>query len=616
MRNFQQLSTLVLVLLVGASMGLGQKPERVGYSVSKFGKYVGYSQPLYKEWVRQSRYIEMSDGIKLAMDIIRPAKNGKVITKPMPVIWNYYLYVRAEIEEGKVISMVDISETLQNLVRHGYIIVVVDARGKGASYGRNFDPVTADEGKYGYEITEWLAAQPWCDGNVGMFGHSYSANMQFMVAGHAPPHLKAIFPSMGAFDIYQLLHPGGICREIILEKVTDSFQAQEAETQVAPVDEDNNGDMLAEAKKQHEDNVLPIEYSRLPYRSSEEGELKPWTLNNPMAQVQAVSKSGVAVYQWTGWFDAYARDAWQWLVNLKNPQKITCGPWAHGDYDPIKKEERYRLYATEMLRWFDYWLKGIDNGIMNEPRINYAIMDEGNKWSWHSADRWPLPEVEVIEYYFSEGKSGSVNSRNDELLLSRNDEEHEGEDIYPVDYTTTVGEFKGPRCPDRGLEDPDMTSNDVKGLTYTTPPLEDDITVAGHPVVTLYVKSTASDGNFYAYLEEIDPDGYSHYITDGLLRASNRAESVPPFYNMGLPFHTHFEEDVQPISEDEVIRLSFDMMPTANLFNKGHRIRVTITCANAGWDKLPSDEPATVTLMRNARFPSHVALPTIKNEMK
>ncbi|MGB7055592.1 MAG: CocE/NonD family hydrolase, partial [bacterium] len=204
----------------------GQKPKRVGYRASKFGKYVGYSQPLYEEWTRTSRYIEMSDGVKLAMDVIRPAKNGKPAEKPMPVIWNYYMYVRAEMQEGKVVSIVDISEALQTLVKHGYIIVIVDTRGYGASYGRSTNPVTHEEGKYGYEITEWLAAQPWCNGKVGMYGHSYSAHMNFLIASQAPPSLKAIFPSMGAFDIYQLLYPGGICRKVILENVTASFRAQ------------------------------------------------------------------------------------------------------------------------------------------------------------------------------------------------------------------------------------------------------------------------------------------------------------------------------------------------------------------------------------------------------
>ena len=612
MKNTQPLFALVMALLAGANMVRGQKPERVGYRASQFGKYVGYSQPRYDEWVRTSRYIEMSDGIKLAMDIIRPAKNGSPVSEPMPVIWNYFSYVRAEIQDSNVSSLVDISEGLQTLIKNGYVIAVVDARGKGASYGTNTNPVTHEEGKYGYEITEWLATQPWCDGNVGMLGISYSAHMQFMVAAHAPPHLKAIFPAMGAFDAYQLLYPGGICRKLILENVTASFRRQEAETPVAPVDEDTRGTMLAEAKEQHANNLMPIDLANVPYRNSEEGELKPWTVNNPMTYVQAVSRSGVAVYQWAGWFDAFARDDWQWFVNITNPQKITFGPWAHGSYDPIKKEERYRLHTIERLRWFDYWLKGIENGIMDEPRINYAIMHGTKKWTWHTADEWPLPEVGTVEYYFSNGKSGSVNSINDGLLLTENREEYEGEDIYDVNYTTTVGEFKGPRCPNRGLEDPDMTPNDMKGLTYTTSPLEEDITVVGHPVITLYVKSTAQDGNFYAYLEGMDADGHSHYITDGLLRASHRAEAAPPFDNMGLPWHRHYEEDAMPIVPGEIVELRFDMMPTAYVFNKGNRIRVTITCANAGWDELPHQEPTTITLLRNSRYPSRIELPIMQ----
>jgi len=212
MRVYLQLFVAVLLLLEGVNVVHGQNRGRV----SKFGKYEGYSEPIYNEWVRTSRYIEMADGVKLAMDIIRPAKNGRPVEKSLPVVWNYFFYVRAEIQEGRVVLVVDISEALQTLIKHGYIIVVVDARGQGASYGTNTNPVTHEEGKYGYEIIEWLATQSWCNGNVGMFGHSYSAHMNFMIASHAPPHLKAIFASMGAFDIYHLLYPGVICRKIIL----------------------------------------------------------------------------------------------------------------------------------------------------------------------------------------------------------------------------------------------------------------------------------------------------------------------------------------------------------------------------------------------------------------
>ncbi len=609
MPRFYRLWLLLIILILGGRITNAQKPERVGYRASEFGKYAGYSEPIYNEWVRTSRYLEMSDGVKLAIDIIRPAKNGKAVEKSMPVVWNYYLYVRAEMSDGKPVSLVDISETYQTLVKHGYVIAIVDARGKGGSYGRNYDPVTYEEGKYGYEITEWLAAQPWCNGSVGMLGHSYSGNIQYIMASHAPPHLKALFPSMAAFDIYQLLYPGGIYRKVIPEKVTAAFQSQENETSAAPVDEDTEGEMLTEARKQHEGNIMPVEYSRLRFRDSEEGILRPWTVNNLMTHVKAMNESGIAVYQWAGWFDVYIRDAFQWVVNLKNPQKITIGPWAHSDQDPAKRKERAALYATEMLRWFDYWLKGVENGVMDEPPINYALMEKPDKWTWRTAEKWPLPGIKTVDYYFSEGKTGSIGSINDGFLTIETPDKEKGEDRYAVDYAATVGEFKGPRGPNMGIEDPDMSENDKKGLTYTTPPLAEDIAVIGHPVITLHVRSTAADGNFYAYLEEVDSDGYSHYITDGLLRASHRAEAAPPFENIGLPWHRHYEVDVAPLTPKKVAELRFDMMPTANIFNKGNRIRVTITCANAGWDELPSEEPATVTLLRNARHPSRIQLP-------
>jgi putative CocE/NonD family hydrolase len=605
---------LIFVLIFPGVMSLTAEKREIesGDLISKFGKYEGYSKPIYDEWRRTSRYLEMSDGVKLALDIIRPAKNGNFAEEPLPVIWDYYAYVRAGVEDGKIASRVDRSSTLQTLVKHGYIVVVVDARGLGASFGMVRNPITLEEGKYGYEITEWIASQSWCSGNVGMFGHSYSAIMHFMIASQNPPHLKAIFPSMASFDFYHLVYPGGIFRKIHSEIRSASLRKQEGDP-VAPVDEDSLGAMLAQAKEQHKNNLDPLSYiARLPYRNSEEKDLKPWTLNNPMTHVQAVSKSNIPVYQWAGWFDVYIRDAFQWFANLKNPQRLVIGPWAHGDYDSAKRAERYNLYAVEQLRWFDYWLKGIDNGIMDEPPIQYAIMQEPDAWTWHTAEKWPLPTAKKVKYYFSGGSSGSILSANDGILLTDLSDHHEGKDEYIVDYTTTVGDPTGPRGPNRGREDPDMTSNDAKGLTYTTLPLREDITIIGHPVATLFITSTAQDGNFYVYLEEVDKDGKSHYITDGVLRASHRLESEPPFNNLGLPFHRHFKDDVNPISKDEINRISFDLMPTANVFNKGHRIRVTITCANTGWDELLKATPSpAVTLYRNKKFASNIILPVL-----
>jgi putative CocE/NonD family hydrolase len=612
MRYCRRPLTIALLLLIGASRMPGQAPGPEEPRESKFGRYSGYSKPLFDEWVRTSRYLEMSDGIKLAVDVIRPARDGKPAEERLPAVWNYYAYVRARVAEGKVVSIVDASQSLLTLVKHGYVIVVVDARGLGASYGPTAFPGIHEEGRYGYEITEWIACQPWCDGHVGMQGHSYSALMNFMIASYAPPHLRAIFPSMAPFDIYQLPYPGGVYRKAISDMMTPMMKKQAAEAPVARVDEDVTGAMLAEAKRQHKETVDVVYHKLVPFRDSEKEDLKPWTLNNLVTHLREINESRIPVYQWSGWFDVYVRDAFQWHANLEAPRKIAIGPWAHSEGDPTKRKEWGQLVAVEQLRWFDYWLKGIDNGIMDEPPIHFAVMEETDRWTWREAGAWPLPGTEVRAFYAREGRTGSAGSSNDGFLSAEPPPGDRGEDAYSVDPSATAGEIKGPRTPNRGLEDPDMSPNDAKGLTYTSPLLAESLEVSGHPLVTIFIRTNAADADFYAYLEEVDGDGKSHYITDGVLRASHRTEAAPPFDNLGLPWHRHYREDVTSIPAGEIIRLRFDLMPTSNVFDKGHRLRLTITCANAGIDEPVDSRPKTVTLMRNAAFPSRIELPVMK----
>lgn len=564
--------------------------------ISEFGKYEGYSKPIYKEWVRTSRYLEMSDGVKLAIDIIRPVLDGKLADKPLPVVWNYYRYHRAREEDGKILSMVDRLTSLQILVRYGYIIVVVDARGTGASYGRvDRGPNTEQEAKHTYEITEWIASQPWCDGNVGMFGHSYSGIIQFRAAGEAPPHLKAIFPSMATFDYYEILYMGGVFGDKGAQGVGNALNYWDIETSAPPVDEDSTGEMLKEAMVEHRKRLDPYTFLKTyTYRNTRKNDLTLWIENNPMTYLKEVNQSSIPVYQWAGWFDFNRRDAFQWFTNLKNPQKLTIGPWSHGSYD------WYDLLSVEQLRWFDYWLKGIDNGIMDEPVIHYAVVQKQGVFTWHVTNTWPLPESKQVPYYFGVGPSGSIQSVNDGMLSIDTPTSDKGHDLYVVDYSTTS-------------KDEDMSANDAKGLTYTTAPLEKDITIIGHPVVTICITSTAEDCDFYVYLEEVDENRISECITDGIIRASHRALIEPDFNNLELPYHRHFKEDIKPLPKGESVKLIFDLLPISRIFNKGNRIRVTITCADKSYtEKGQLIPPPTVTLYRNQLCPSRIILSIIE----
>ena len=146
-----------------------------------------------------------------------------------------------------------------------------------------------------------------------------------------------------------------------------------------------------------------------------------------------------------------------------------------------------------------------------------------------------------------------------------------------------------------------MMFNDKKGLTYTTPPLTTEVEVTGHPVVHLWVSSSARDGDFFVYLEDVSEASYSKYITEGNLRASHRAISTAPYEYLGLPYHRSYAEDIADLP-DQPVELVFDLLPTSYVFEAGHRIRVTITGADKDTALTPQlDPPPTVTLYRDSR---------------
>jgi hypothetical protein len=209
-----------------------------------------------------------------------------------------------------------------------------------------------------------------------------------------------------------------------------------------------------------------------------------------------------------------------------------------------------------------------------------------------------------------------VNSTNDGLLSSKALPDKKGRDDYIVDYSTTTGKAtRWDNAVGGGFKYPDMTANDEKGLTYTTPPLTEDLEITGHPVAHLWISSTATDGNFFVYLEEVDPEGVSQYVTEGAMKASHRALHEPYYDKMGLPFHRSHAEDVVELTPGEPVELIFDLQPTSNVFNAGNLMRVTIVCADK--DNALTEElspPPMVTLYRNSKRASYIILPLIGQE--
>ena len=548
---------LIAVVVVIALYFLYKK--NVGQEkISEFGKYQGYSEATYDGNKRISDYLMLSNGTRLAYDLYLPTKKGVPADKPLPVLFKYtpylrtftifdqagnnliaglfnlgwkekaYLRVRYWFDKrGHLMDAVFRTKYLENMLKHGYAVIVVERPGTGASFGimnASFE-VGAKEVN---EILNWIAAQSWCDGNIGMYGDSFQAMIQFAASATGNPHLKAIFPTSSGLELYSAVsYPGGVYNKTFASFF--SWSTSFLEQVPTPVDSDKDGSLLAQARKERSGSTLGKQgegwFRNYPFRdSTTPGGIKIYEgPANLYPLLDRINQSGIPVYMTTGWYDLFsgARDMFLWYANLTVPKRLLVRP---ADHSEVEKNQFDLDYGAEAHRWFDYWLKGIDNGIMNEPSIYYYVMGASKKEAWHTSNQWPLGKQKLTQFYFAEGKTGSVASINDGFLRLEAPGQKDGADAYTVDYSTTSGKYSRWYAVNWPRNYPNMQANDQKALTYTTPPLESDMEITGHPVVHLWFVTDAPDLDFFVYLEEVD-GSKSTYLTEGILRASHRALS-------------------------------------------------------------------------------------------
>ena len=538
--------------------------------VSELGIYSGYSQQLFTGAVRTSSYVTVRDGTKLAMDLYRPAdKSGAPIEMPLPVIWNLTPYGR----RGGITS----SHWYWNFVKYGYVIAVVDVRGRGSSCGTHMGQHMRWEAFDGYDITEWLAAQPFCNGMVGMFGCSYTGINQLMVTSTRPPHLKAIFSGCHDFNKFDSFYYGGIYQDVQWDSWAEGQEKGKVNWKSPPVDEDGDLSMLRECLLQHYGNVNEaISLLSMPYRNMYSNDLRSvfWNEASISTYIKEINRSGVAISLYGGWWDPFTKDIFIEWKNLKDIKRLIMSPAGHC---AVTGPGLVFDLQAEMLRWFDYYLKGIDNGIKDEPALAfYPVGVTDGQWRFEEGKNWPPSTVTEINCYLGGGRSGSVSSVNDGILTP-DPLDPSGKDNYTVDYTCSTGSTN---VFNRSERPSDLTYNDVKALTYTTPPLASDIEVTGTPMLHLFVSSTAKDGDFFAYLEDVDAHGWSNFVVIGVQRASTRTVNTPQFNNLGIPWYGNFREDVAPPLSGEPVEMVIDLAPISYVFKAGHRIRLVITGAD------------------------------------
>jgi predicted acyl esterase len=340
--------------------------------------------------------------------------------------------------------------------------------------------------------------------------------------------------------------------------------------------------LLADAIADHADNVENVGY--VPYRDSVAENIPEqwWLKSSPHTYLEAINQSGIAIYAAANWNEGMTKyGAFFTLNNVTVPAKLVVGPAGHCEWTAVKRDAGFDLVIEER-RFFDHWLKGIDNCVMDEPKVHYYTYNAASGAEWQSAEAWPLPAEKRTRYYFGESSLGTTAPAATT-----------GMDAFEVEYDVT-----------------DANRAD-KGLVYATEPLTASTQVTGHPVVELWAASTANDGDFIVTLEDVAPDGTAtSYFMNGRLRASHRALADAPYENLGLPWHPHTEEALEPLTPGEPTLLTFDLLPISIVFAEGHRIRVIVNFADP---KTPVIQPApTVTIYRDAEHASSITLPIIE----
>lgn len=599
-RRTSFLITLVLLLCAAVAAQTANEPVNLLLSTLPAGRdpqrYKGYVEPPFKAVVQRSFYLTMRDGVKIAVQLVLP--KDLPADKKIPAIMTMTRYRRAR-QDGQPNAF---------FPSHGYATVFVDARGTGASFGAWKAPFSQDEAKDYSEVVNWIVSQPWSNGKVGAIGNSYTGNTALWLASTMNPAVKAVIPRHYEFDLYaETPYPGGLLTDWLIKTWNEGNRQLDTNPGVRLVDEDTDQKLYREAAKQRAENIdVYAAALQTTFRDDRTfgATLDELSLHSYSA---AIEKSNVAINNWGGWFDASTPDAIiRTFLTLKNYQRAVIGPWNHGalqNASPYQTDAAQRVMQNfEYLRFFDHYLKGVDTGLDNQKLLFYFTVGEGR---WKVTDKWPIAGTATTTWYFNENNSLTANKPT----------ANAAEDRYTINFGATTGAKNRWHTQVGGdVVYPDRAEEDKKLLTYTSAPLETDVEITGHPVVSLFITSTHTDGAFFVYLEEIDENGKVTYLTEGELRALHRRvsnETNPT--KLPVPYHSFLKKDAMPLKPGEVAELRFHLQPISVLVKKGHRLRVAI----AGHDKdtfirIPAEGTPTISLQRNTRGLSRIELPIIK----
>ena len=538
-RRFFLLFGLLLVLL-GSTVTTGYAQPQTQQKISAPGQYSGYTSPEYKSFAVTSQYVTMRDGVRIAVDIYMPTE-GPARDK-FPTVLVMLPYHRASVTDKGVSQPYasDPTSEFRVVISYGYAFVVADVRGTGASFGSRSTVFAPAEQEDANDLINWIVAQPWSDGNVGMMGQSYLATIQLLAAAQENPHLKCIAPRYSLFDLYDVVYPGGLLDNAFISAYKLSVTYLDGNKTVPelgiwpskPVDADTDGSLLAQATKEHEKNFDMTEAAKqVPFRDSTStaGDGSVFAYRDQRRRRPHPADRGLRCGHLQ-----HGR-----LVRRLHPRH----PHHHGYLDEPQQAAHRPLLPLAALRELGHrarpLVRLVPEGRAERHRQGAALLHlhHGQRTSGAPPTSGPCPS----------SSSPPTTSARATSITTTKPTESGTYDEYLTDYTSTsdtAGRWAclaGVNC-----RYGDRAELDKKNLTYTTPPLQQDLEVTGDPIVHLFVSSTATDGAFFVYLEDIDENGVVNYITEGELKASLRKLDPRP-WKPDLPWHRSYAEDATPL---------------------------------------------------------------------
>ncbi len=601
-----QIALLCFASLCLATASFAQAPDPGKYSAEQF-----------EVKATRGHKAKMRDGVRLSVDVFQPKAEGKF---PAILIITPYGNNPGYQTRGSWFA------------KRGYVVAVADSRGRYDSEGE-WDPFDPKHKTDGYDLVEWLAAQPWCDGKVGMMGLSYMGWTQWWTATQAPPSLRAIVPEVAPPDqFYNLPYQNGVLQGVMLDWA--GAMAGRVGQIIGP---GPYGGFASGERRLHD-------YMQLPYLKLNEirGALdSPWfekwirgnTASDPYWRgiayqtPESYAKVAVPSLAVSGWFDGDANGSPLNYLAMKKygatpdarQPRLLIGPWPHifnksskvgaFDYGPGAVID----WDGYVCRWFDHWLKGRDNGVMNDAPVHVFVMGR-NQWS--AEQDWPLPQTRWTKYFLHSG--GHANSNRGDGVLSTSPPgaaEDAASDAYTYDPAKpTLSDFTSGHIED-GAVDTRKSSSGPDVLVYTTPPLDEEVEVTGPVTAKLYASTSARDTDWMVRIIDVRPDGFSALLCEGLMRARHRDPERGGAFNPGK---------LSTIEPGRVHEYTIEFWrATANAFAKGHRIRVEISSSyfplylrnlNTGADNIGLETNSVVAeqkVMHTTAQPSHIVLPVI-----